>query len=215
MSSPSHSRWQFSLRRLMLATAAIAVLTLVASRVGWIEAGGVAVAMALGVVFVSLKSIWGAFILRPLTACLAFAIIWMVGVDYSQSFHFCPHCGLNWGADGFHVFRLPIYARRSSNDQEVLSQIASDLGHPCRHQFQHQTTIRLWGFVYPNPAICGIRGLTGGEWYFEPLREKMRKLGRENPKLGPEFHQRVIMQRDYKYCKEFVRNFRAEHDPKF
>jgi hypothetical protein len=189
---------------------------LIATRVGLIEAGGVAIAMTLAMVFIRLKGHREVWVLRPFVAIVMSVILWGVGVDYSVFRTDCNRCRLHWHEAQVRVFAMSIFTRRSYDHQEFFSLVAADLGHSCEHQLHRQQTLRFWGIVfYVHPSISGTCCLSGDEWYFDPQREQMGKLGQENPSLAQEFHDCVILNQDYKYCRDFVVKFRTEHDPSF
>jgi len=216
MSSPAHARRQFSIRGLMLVTAAIGVLTLVASRVGWIEASGVAVAMLLLVGAYSLPKRPWIWVGRSALAMLASVVLWMVAVDVSESVYWCPQCQLHWSEVQIRLFRVPLYEHQSYFGAPEISQIAEDLGQSCPHRgLQHQLRRRFWGLVIPHPNINGIIGIVHEPWYTDELRARMKALGKRDPVLAQEFHDEVMVKKNWAYWRSFVRKFWTENDPKY
>lgn len=206
---------QFSLRTILAVMAALSVCLLIGTKVGPIEGCGVAVAMILAVIFRSLKGHREAWVLCPFVVIVAGVIVWMTCLDWCIVRWDCDTCRLHWYEIQVRTLSLPLYRKKTPDHWAFFSEVASDLGHPCEHQLQRRYKIRAWGFVYANPCINGTCCLSYDEWYFAPQREKMRELGREQPHLGKEFHDRVILQQDYVYCRDFVKKFRAEHDPTY
>jgi hypothetical protein len=215
VATPCASRLQFSLRAVLGLMAALSVCFLIGTKVGPIEGCGVTVAMILAVVFVKLKGHREGWVLRPFVAIVAGVIIWMTCVDWCHFRTDCDVCRLHGYELQIRALSVPLYRKKYPDHWALFSEVASDLGHPCEHQLQRRYKIRAWGFVYANPNINGTCCLVVGEWYLDPQREKMRELGKQQPHLGKEFHDRVILQQDYVYCRDFVKRFRAEHDPTY
>ena len=206
-------RFQFGLRWLFVAIAATAVCALVARQCGWIESLGVGIAFGLAAVALHLRGVgyWKA--IRITSVIVAALIVWVVGAEYSVFRVGCEHCLSHWNVVEYRAFGVPVYVRKCPDHSPVLRQIAEDLGSPCPHQYRRFHLIRLWGFVYPHPCISGTCCLSGGDWYDSEDRKAVRALARQNPDLGREFRDRVILAHDHVYAKKFYADLAAARHP--
>lgn len=209
---PLPSRWQFSLRGLLLLTTLSAVGVLTSTRVGVLEAVLVALGFVFAAVVASTKRL---LVWLP---CLVLATLCFLGGILDTVFYatHCPHCGLVWEENEWRAFHIPLYVVRGTEESERLtSRIAADLGYPCPHSSKRRYLERYWVGVVPNrlrfrPFIF----LIDDDWYGPDQSAAMQALGRNQPEVAREFQQRVIQQRDLKFRRDFVQRFQQEFDPK-
>ena len=209
-SQHSTARVQFTLRWLFAFVTAIAVCAAVFRITSWVETAGVAVAIGVGTIAWMLPRFRFHLAARGGLAFLAVATFWTVAVDYSLFREGCPNCHSHYFVAEYRVFRQPVWSWKGEDHCPTLRLIGEDLGAPCQHQYERWHKWRVWGLFIPGaPFHNGICCLAGGEWYVTADRDRMRQMGKENPKLGPEFREQVFVQQNWAYSKQFITDFNA------
>ena len=191
---------QFTLRSVLTATLVLALYLGMAQTAGYLVAAGILLALLV---------LWGAIRwrrrgrvlwLRLGAGVLALTAIWFLAVDWSWFFMHCPDCYHSENIEQYRILGIPVYThvRTLPSDME---RILEDLGAPCDHANGHSWhTRRHWGLVIPAcPNINGILCLSGDSNYYTPeVAARVRRVGKENPQLGPELHELVVEKHDYK-----------------
>jgi hypothetical protein len=128
-------------------------------------------------------------------------VAWFSLVDLSWFVESCPDCGSDWDSIQYRFFQIPISERRHSNTM-MLELVCADLGVPCTHpNLIRRHKQRRWGLcICWCPCHNGIDGLAGdADDYDQTTSARVRAMAKENPKLGEEFRQRVLVEHDYDY----------------
>lgn len=145
-------------------------------------------------------------ILVGLGIVVASTVAWFCFIDLSWFVESCPDCGSGWDSIQYRVLQIPISERRRSNTM-MLELVCADLGVPCTHPNQtRRHKHRWWGLcICAFPCHNGIDGVAGDAIrYDEATSIRVKSLAKDNPKLGEEFHQRVLIQHDYEYWHAFA-----------
>ena len=145
-------------------------------------------------------------ILTTFAGIVGLIVAWFLIVDWSWFIETCPDCNSQWSRTYYRVFGVPITERTDSNTM-MLELVSEDLGVPCAHSnLIRRHKHRRWGLcICAFPCRNGIDGLAGDSAdYNQAMSARVQALAKENPKLGPEFHQRVLVEHDYVYWHEFL-----------
>jgi hypothetical protein len=199
--------FQLSIRGLFAVLTAAAVCALVLRQCGWIESLGVGAALVLAGLVIRLRGREHSPMLRVGCGVLAGLILWVVGVDFSRFREGCDYCHSHWDLAEYRVFGCVVHTWKGANHSPTLSRIADDLGAPCPHEVTRWHKWRLWGIVfYASPFHNGTCCISDGGWYDERQRAVVRSLAQQYPDLGPEFRERVLLNRDYAFLQKFYAN---------
>jgi hypothetical protein len=187
--------------------AAIGIITglfVIAWTVGYEEALGILLVLALFTWAVRCRR-KGVFLpLRYLAAGLGIGTLWMVAVDRSRVREICPDCYLDRDICQWRLFRIPLHEKIICEYHTTFSHIASDLGVPCSHRFHRAYLTRCWGLFFPaHPCFNGILRLVGEEWYDDNAAAIVRAKQHASPGLAEEFHRRVFIEHDHEYGRQF------------
>lgn len=138
-------------------------------------------------------------------------IAWFCFVDLSWFVESCPDCGSGWDSVQYRIFQIPISDHRRSNTM-MLELVCADLGVPCTHpNLIRWHKHRWWGlWVCAYPCHNGISGLAGdADDYNQAMSARVKAMAKDNPKLGAEFRQRVLVEHDYEYWHSFADRIRT------
>lgn len=208
------ANFQFSLRWLFVMVSAAAVVALVARLSGGIEAVGTALSLGLLAACLRCPQFRHIRLARGILVTLSLGALWFAAVDYSVFRERCDQCGLHWWEGRYRIFGQSIWHRKSHDHQVLISQITEDLGTPCLHDLKEWDTRRTWGLIVTQPIFCGTCCLSGSDnWYDESMRQRVRRLAAENPHLGREFHENVLVNHDHLYLRKFISDLKAMEDP--
>ncbi len=198
---------RFSLRTLLGVTGLVAVFFSVGCTVGYMEATGTVVAIAL--LAWSAAVAVGAWRFRG--AAVGFAVLWMTAVDLSSYVENCRYCRLD--LDTLHVrvyghslVRIPL------REYGVLHLIAEDLGRPCPHRFKRWHMTRFCGLFVPgSPRSHCHRLIDEGppSWYDEETVRILQERAEASPDVPEEFYA-AIMTDDRAYIRRFIRELIEE-----
>lgn len=89
----------------------------------------------------------------------------------------------------------------------MLELVCADLGAPCLHpNLTRRHKHRWWGLLICYcPCHNGIDGLAGdADDYDQAMSLLIKSMARNDPKLGKEFHQTVLVEHDYDYYHAFM-----------
>lgn len=138
-------------------------------------------------------------------------VAWFLFVDWSWFVESCPDCGSDWSRTYFRVFGMPISEKTYPNTM-MLELVSADLGVSCTHpNLTRWHKHRWWGLcVCAYPCRNGIIGFAGdAAEYDDAMATRVKTLAEEDPKLGQEFRQRVLVEHDYDYWFAFVERLKT------
>ena len=184
---------QFSVLALMVFTTMVAGYFSIACSVGYVEATGALISL----VMVTCAFRWrgkGLLTARPRHPWCRWDWGAMDGgrgpVVVPQV---CDDCGLYTDILQDRLFGIPIHEIRLEH-RTAMSQIAKDLGVPCKHRISRMHKVRWWGFVASGFTLLGegfVR-LGDDDWYDEAMVHIVARA-RVSPGLGDEFRKRVTL----------------------
>lgn len=142
---------------------------------------------------------------------VAVIIAWHLLIDLSWFVEECPDCGSDWDSIEYRVVNFPVSKYRRANTM-MLEVVCTDLGIPCTHpnliRWHRQRRWGLW--ICACPCRNGIDGLAGdADDYTPAMSARVKAMAKENPKLGEEFRQRVLVRHDYDYWHAFAERMKA------
>jgi hypothetical protein len=185
MTKPAPQRAaQFGLRGLFALTATVAVCAFVYRQAGRDEAIGMAIAIGLLALGLSIKHRrW----LRRTALVAAGLAAWIATVDYVLYFVRCDRCHGEMLVREVRFLHQPVWTR-TTHDSVVLAHVLEDLGQPCTHDMQHRLLLwRFWGLIVPQLLFTGTLGISGDDsWYDSRARELVRQFGAQHPDKGQE-----------------------------
>ena len=94
----------------------------------------------------------------------------------------------------------------------MLELVCADLGIPCTHpNLIRRHKQRRWGLcICWCPCHNGIDGLAGdADDYDQAMSARVKTLAKDDPKLGEEIRQRVLVEHDYEYWHAFAERMKA------
>ncbi len=193
---------------MFIVTGLVACFFSVACSVGYEEAWGILIALALLFWAIRCRRSGLFLAIRIPVALLGLGLLWMMAVDRSWIREVCVDCDLDRDVGQYRVFRIPIYERVLHQYNTEYCRIAEDLGMPCSHRFQRWQMTRWWGLFYPaRPSFCGTLRLSGGpDFYDEDMAKIVRAKARASPGLAEEFHRKAILERDSAYRRAFLQD---------
>jgi hypothetical protein len=150
---------------------------------------------------------------RKLTraACVlaAMVCIWFAAVDWARHIGWCEHCGSYKVTQTFRFYRMPLWPYQHVHEDDA-ALIAADLGTPCIHEFQPRLWIKAWGLLYLSPRAAGTLSLSNGP--YSDIQPYVRAMAVENPELGEEFRQKVFVEQDQQYYRQFMDEIYARQE---
>ncbi len=133
---------------------------------------------------------------------LGLAAIWCGAIDLSYELHACPHCQQHRYFFGYRVYHQHVWDRSPPPHSVMISEVAKDMGVPCQHEETSYQLVRLWGLMFPFPAVGGICCFGEGHTYAE-IQPYVRAMVAENPDLPAEFQRKVLVEHDFIYTRQF------------
>lgn len=119
----------------------------------------------------------------------------------------CRDCGYQSHVICVRVLGIPVSEDRFGKES-LKGLLAQDLGVPCAHPHASPLLLhRAAGGVWMEVYVMGVHRLDHGgspEWYTGQVRELVRARRESSPAECREFHQRVFVEEDSDYYRNYV-----------
>jgi len=142
-----------------------------------------------------------------------FVVIWFVAIDWSYFEEGCGNCLYHKSVYQYRVLGIPIH-EKTTEYHSVIELVAQDLGVPCQHRGYYRThRQRWWGLCYcRRPCIMGTTHIASDQefWYTAEIKKTAKAMISENPAVGEEYRQRVVIEHDWEYWRNFVKRLKRD-----
>jgi hypothetical protein len=132
-------------------------------------------------------------------------LVWFLLVDKSWFVESCPDC--LWSSNIIQYrFCTFVIREHATEEYSMISAVADELGVPCSHsKVERWHKQKWWGLAFCCcPCKSGISGLmSDGYRISESIHSKIKSLIDANPNLPNEFKQKVLIDHDMEYWKQF------------
>lgn len=141
-------------------------------------------------------------------------LLWFIGFDRSVFFERCPDCRTYSFSVEYRIFGFT-FSKRTRTDKSTMALIAEDLGIPCPHaRMEREHVYRFWGLlICAWPCRPGIRAMVADTgWYGQYGRDALRRRLDRDPSIAEMFRDRVFVERDMVWYRQFVGSLRTAGD---
>ena len=200
---------KFTIRHLFLLIAIAAICSLLI-RTDWVSAVGFAVAIfywTIAFKLFSYSATWRlSLVMRCVASLPAAVILWFSVIDFSVSRDWCIQCQEHRYIQEFRFCGMPIWTTYGEFHENVLGRFRTDLGFPCKHNFDRMHLVRAWGLMYcARPCSGGICCLIDDpDFYSEDISKLTRQFASENPSKASALYKVIVEEMNYDAWHDFV-----------
>lgn len=153
------------------------------------------------------KSRWG----RLAIAVFVVGVVWFAAVDRSAYYEECRRCHSDRMRVAVRICGIECATQFHSEHERFESRLARDLGCACPHDYARLLVARRFGLAVPLIAKSVPYHLWHGEapsWYIKNASTIIKGLKTENPSIGEEFRDRVLLKSDDDYMRQVIQKMR-------
>jgi hypothetical protein len=206
---------KFTIRQLLMVIAVAAVCSLLI-RTDWVAAVGFAAAIFYWTIAFKLFSDSACrrvnMVVRFIASLLAAVLMWFSVVDFSVSRDWCTECGEHRYIQEFRVCGIPIWTTYGEFHENVLGRFRTDLGFPCKNNFDRMHLVRAWGLLYcARPCSGGTCCLIGDpDYYSEDVSKLARQFASENPSEASALYKVIVEEMNYDAMHKFITRLKEQ-----